>query len=154
MECTSFGKWRRTHFPAFGPSPYSPSADTAEIDCFFFPHRAAAKEYDAWATLGNPGWTWSSVNAHINAVEDFYPYIASLPNTLFPAGALRYEAIDDPANHGNSGPIQVSYSNFWRVPEPVIPAYLNTLASLGVPRNAHAVRPHRPLFSATGYSSP
>ncbi|PSR77916.1 hypothetical protein PHLCEN_2v7658 [Hermanssonia centrifuga] len=98
--------------------------------------RASQKEYDAWETLGNPGWNFASVNAHINAVEHFHVASVSPPNT--PADALTFEALDNPWNHGHTGPIQVSYSNYWSIPEVVIPAYLKSLNKLGVPRNRHA----------------
>ena len=100
---------------------------------------ASQPEYDAFTTLGNPGWDWDSINAHINAVETFYPFAASPPNNLHPLKASAFQAIDDPANHGSTGPIQVSYSNFWRIPGRVIKGFLDSLVAVGVPRNGHAV---------------
>ena len=119
-----------------GTSPVSPF-EILSLLTFIF--SASQPEYDAFATLGNPGWDWASINAHINAVEHFHTYAASPPNALHPAGGLRYAAADNPADHGTAGAVQVSYSNFWRVPEPVVPAFLDTFAVLGVPRNEHPV---------------
>lgn len=102
-------------------------------------HSASQPEYDAFATLGNPGWTWSSINSYINAVETFYPFASSPPNDLHPLKALAYQAVDSPSNHGAQGPVQVAYSNFWRVPGRVVRGFLDGLVGLGVPRNDHAV---------------
>ncbi|KAF7791621.1 hypothetical protein EIP86_002639 [Pleurotus ostreatoroseus] len=110
---------------------------TSTVNGMYFV-RASQPEYDAFTTLGNPGWDWDSINAHINAVETFYPFAASPPNNLHPLKASAFQAIDDPADHGSTGPIQVSYSNFWRIPGRVIKGFLDSLVALGVPRNGHA----------------
>lgn len=68
------------------------------------------------------------MNAHINALEKFTPA----------KDLEKYGAMERASDHGTSGPIEVSYSTTWG-PEPVIPAFLTSLASLGIPTNDHAV---------------
>ncbi|TDL16830.1 alcohol oxidase [Rickenella mellea] len=101
---------------------------TAAVNGMYFV-RAAKNEYDAWETLGNPGWNWDTVNANIKALENFIPASSK--------DAKTFHATDSASNHGKGGPIEVTYSTYWE-PAPLIPAYFSSFNALGIPTNKHA----------------
>ncbi|CAL1709880.1 unnamed protein product [Somion occarium] len=101
---------------------------TASVNGMYFV-RAHRKEYDIWEQLGNSGWNWKTVDAHIKAVETFYP--ASEHDQE------EFAAADLPSDHGNKGQFQVSYSNFWQ-PEPLLVNYIAALNTLGINRTHRA----------------
>ncbi|TDL15528.1 alcohol oxidase [Rickenella mellea] len=101
---------------------------TAAVNGMYFV-RAASKEYDAWETLGNPGWNWNTVDANIKAIENFTPASSS--------DAATFHATDSLQNHGTTGPIHVTYSNYWE-PISVVPAYFSAVNALGIPTNTQA----------------
>lgn len=76
-----------------------------------------------WEELGNPGWNFASVNRHMKAAETFYP--------ASPSDAKMFAADDLISDHGSDGPIQVSFSTYWE-PRPLIPAFVGSMASLGI----------------------
>ncbi|KAK7683859.1 hypothetical protein QCA50_013237 [Cerrena zonata] len=101
---------------------------TSSVNGMYFV-RAHQKEYDVWETLGNPGWNWDSVDAHIKTVEAFHPAPADIQQ--------EFGAIDLPSDHGSNGQIQVSYSNFY-APDKFIVGYVNSLNALGINRTTRA----------------
>ena len=62
--------------------------------------RADAAEIDAWAALGNPGWTWRELFPYYLRSEAFTPPSAAQTT----AGASW-----DPAYHGEAGPLRTGY---------------------------------------------
>ncbi|KAG9121402.1 hypothetical protein FRC07_002661, partial [Ceratobasidium sp. 392] len=69
--------------------------------------RASKAEYDAWGTLGNPGWSWNDILPYMKKAEHFTstdPFRASFgdpdPTVIFPS-------------QGQNGPIAASYNNWY-----------------------------------------
>lgn len=85
--------------------------------------------YLVWQDLGNTGWNWSSVHSYANLMETFTPAPSE--------DATNFGAIDV-SGHGSSGPINVSFSNYW-APTEVNSAWAPALSSLGIPINDQAV---------------
>ncbi|KAI4115607.1 MAG: hypothetical protein LQ338_007833 [Usnochroma carphineum] len=61
-------------------------------------NRGGQDDYNAWAALGNPGWDW----------EDMLPYFIKATDI-----AREYSINYNPAVHGFSGPVQVSYPRYF-----------------------------------------
>ncbi|MCJ1390926.1 hypothetical protein MMC18_003787 [Xylographa bjoerkii] len=76
-------------------------------------NRGGQDDYDAWADLGNPGWDWDGI----------LPYFMK-------AIAEEYSINYNPAVHGFSGPVQVSYPKYF-YPQSV--NFFDALNYLGVP---------------------
>jgi choline dehydrogenase len=72
-------------------------------------HRGHPSDYDDWAALGNPGWSWSEV----------LPYFRRSENNA---------ELRDPAVHGLDGPIHVRYVS---APNRLNQAFREAFASLG-----------------------
>ncbi|EIM87885.1 alcohol oxidase [Stereum hirsutum FP-91666 SS1] len=89
---------------------------------------ASEKEYNVWEDLGNTGWNWSTVHSYANLMETFTPAPSE--------DATNFGAIDV-SEHGSSGPINVSFSNYW-APTEVNSAWAPALSSLGIPINDQA----------------
>lgn len=66
-----------------------------------FWNRGSAADYDSWAALGNPGWSWNNLLPYFKKSETFVP-----PP---PALAEQYSISSDLSPHGTSGPVQVSF---------------------------------------------
>lgn len=62
--------------------------------------RGDKAQYDAWETLGNPGWNWNTVFPYAKKGEHFEP-----PTPAQTAALATY----DPAAHGFTGPLAVSF---------------------------------------------
>ncbi|KAI0079798.1 alcohol oxidase [Panus rudis PR-1116 ss-1] len=81
-----------------------------------------------WGQLGNSGWNF----------DDLYTYMKKSENWTAPSTEAVdiYGANNDPADHGIGGSLQTTshfyYSN-------LVPSFLTTIASLGVPRNHAAL---------------
>ncbi|GAB7338874.1 hypothetical protein MBLNU457_5560t1 [Dothideomycetes sp. NU457] len=84
--------------------------------------RGGQGDYDDWVTLGNPGWGWNDMLPYFMRSETFTPYPISAPSANLIAL--------DPTVHGNSGPVNVSYSNF--VFDQTM-NFFDALSELGIP---------------------
>ncbi|KAK6336204.1 hypothetical protein TWF696_001767 [Orbilia brochopaga] len=90
---------------------------------FFVWMRGNQEDYDAWSSLGNPGWDWTSMLPYFKKPEDFHA-----PS---PTDATNFKLDYVSGDHGTGGPIDTSYSieyggshQYWH----------DTLNNLGVPR--------------------
>lgn len=93
---------------------------------FFASVRPSKEELDAIESLGNPGWNWENILRYMKKSEHL-----EIP-TLTDQEAKAYSVVPDPALHGTEGPIAKSF------PPHVTKIHtqlLNTLESLGIPRN-------------------
>ncbi|KAI4158477.1 MAG: hypothetical protein LQ342_007397 [Letrouitia transgressa] len=81
-------------------------------------NRGGQDDYNAWADLGNPGWDWEGMLPYFIKSETYTPiYSADI--------AREYSINYNPAVHGRTGPVQVSYPKYF-YPQ-------STLNYLGVP---------------------
>ena len=74
--------------------------------------RGQAEDYDAWARLGNAGWSY----------KDVLPYFIKSENNQRGANAF----------HGDKGPLRVSDIG---IKHPLVEAFIGAAKSLGMPRN-------------------
>lgn len=91
--------------------------------------RGHSAEFDAWESLGNPGWSW----------KDLMPYFKSSGTILKPSMELQKEnfATIQEETHGSDGPIQVSYSTWY---SEVQKHFIGALKSLGLDQNVDGLR--------------
>lgn len=82
--------------------------------------KASVAEYDAWETLGNPGWNWTTMQERMMRAETFTP------------GPVTDDFVYDPADDGTEGPIHTlidrlepKYEGLW----------FPTMANLGISEN-------------------
>jgi len=75
--------------------------------------RGHPKDFDDWAAMGNPGWSYREVLPY---------FIRSESNDAFPGSPY----------HGTDGPIKVAHV---RRPNPMIAAFMEAMRSLGFKRN-------------------
>ncbi|KAG9763209.1 alcohol oxidase, partial [Aureobasidium melanogenum] len=69
------------------------------------PQTGGIGDYDDWVTLGNPGWSFWDLLPYFCKSETFTPHTQS-------AAANAVGINQNPLVHGNSGPVNVSYSNY------------------------------------------
>ncbi|KAI9858036.1 MAG: hypothetical protein M1824_004502 [Vezdaea acicularis] len=69
-------------------------------------NRGGQQDYDAWETLGNPGWSWSSLLPYFKKSET---YNADFSQEI----GNEYSIFGDPSVHGYDGPIHVSYPKYF-----------------------------------------
>ncbi|KAJ4387450.1 hypothetical protein N0V93_008042 [Gnomoniopsis smithogilvyi] len=67
--------------------------------------RGSISDFDRWAELGNPGWDFAGLLPYFKKQETFTPPTEEIASTF----GVEYDA----GAHGESGPIQVSYSKFF-----------------------------------------
>ncbi|KAJ4421949.1 hypothetical protein N0V82_003446 [Gnomoniopsis sp. IMI 355080] len=67
--------------------------------------RGSISDFDRWAELGNPGWDYAGLLPYFKKQETFTPPEEDIATTF----GVEYDA----AAHGESGPLQVSYSKFF-----------------------------------------
>ncbi|KAJ7595084.1 GMC oxidoreductase [Mycena floridula] len=84
--------------------------------------RPAAREIDAIASLGNPGWTSESLFRYMKKAETFFP--------PFPLFAEQNHLTFIPEAHGEKGPVHASFSKFISSGQK---PWLAALNSAGVP---------------------
>ncbi|KAI0079801.1 alcohol oxidase [Panus rudis PR-1116 ss-1] len=90
--------------------------------------RASKNEYDGWGALGNKGWNFADSLSFMKKAEKWTP-----PDNV---AVNLYGANNDPENHGTDGSIHTtSHANY----SDLIPSFLSTMESLGVPRNKAAL---------------
>lgn len=87
-------------------------------------------DFVAWEKLGNVGWNFDVINTHIKAVEKYTPASSH--------DAQMFAANDLASDHGSVGPVDVTYSTYWD-PEPLTPAFISSMATLGVKTTRNAV---------------
>ncbi|KAI4211604.1 MAG: hypothetical protein LQ351_005645 [Letrouitia transgressa] len=86
-------------------------------------NRGGQDDYNAWADLGNPGWDWEGMLPYFIKSETYTPvYSADI--------AREYSISYNPAVHGRTGPVQVSYPKYFYPQSTNLFAALNYL---GVP---------------------
>ncbi|MCJ1339800.1 hypothetical protein MMC09_005092 [Bachmanniomyces sp. S44760] len=68
-------------------------------------NRGGQDDYNAWESLGNPGWGWDGLLPYFQKSETYTP----VPSQEI---AQEYSINYNPAVHGFSGPVQVSYPNY------------------------------------------
>ncbi|KAH7337844.1 alcohol oxidase [Rhizoctonia solani] len=88
--------------------------------------RASKTEYDAWRTLGNPGWDWNNLLPYMKSAERFTGidlfranYTHATPGSIFPS-------------QGTKGPIAASFNTWY---SDIVVPYRGTMSNLGVPIN-------------------
>ncbi|PFH57042.1 hypothetical protein XA68_15587 [Ophiocordyceps unilateralis] len=87
-------------------------------------NRAGKADYDAWEALGNAGWGWNDLLPYFKKSETFH----EPTQTIDGDANISY----DPSLFGSSGPIHISYSNyFW----PSHRLWHRTLHALGLETN-------------------
>ncbi|MCJ1435604.1 hypothetical protein MMC27_004978 [Xylographa pallens] len=69
-------------------------------------NRGGQDDYDAWAALGNPGWDWDGILPYFMKSETYTPVYSEQV-------AAEYSINYNPAVHGFSGPVQVSYPKYF-----------------------------------------
>ena len=62
--------------------------------------RGDAAQFDAWESLGNPGWNWASLVPYFKLSEKYH-----IPSATQLAAGVTYEAV----NHGFDGHVHVGY---------------------------------------------
>lgn len=89
--------------------------------------RAESNQIDAWQTLGNEGWNWSTLYPYYLKTETF-----QVPDAeRVASGHIAY----DPEYHGESGPLYTAFA--YDITNDTYPQQLNsTFEALGVPWNA------------------
>ncbi|KAF8248110.1 alcohol oxidase [Wilcoxina mikolae CBS 423.85] len=99
---------------------YVPSAKVVgggtAINGMFF-DRGSKRDYDSWEKLGNKGWNWEGLEPYFKKSETYHP-----PD---PELGIEY----DPATHGSSGPVQVSYPPFMY---PQLKTVMHAMKSFGI----------------------
>ncbi|SLM34007.1 Glucose-methanol-choline oxidoreductase, N-terminal [Lasallia pustulata] len=86
-------------------------------------NRGGQDDFDAWEALGNPGWSWDGLLPYFMKSETYTPVYSE-------EIADEYSIHYNPAVHGTSGPVNVSYPNFFYPQSANLFAALNYL---GVP---------------------
>ncbi|KAL9126620.1 MAG: hypothetical protein Q9217_004358 [Psora testacea] len=69
-------------------------------------NRGGADDYDAWEALGNPGWDWEGILPYFRKSETYTPVYTE-------EVAREYSINYNPAVHGSTGPVQVSYPKYF-----------------------------------------
>jgi choline dehydrogenase-like flavoprotein len=86
--------------------------------------RGSASEYNAFETLGNPGWNWESFLKYFKKSETL-----NYPNPEF---AAKYKIAWNPQYHGSNGPLQLTYPHYvWALQDP----FVQTLENLNISAN-------------------
>ncbi|KAK0512236.1 hypothetical protein JMJ35_005364 [Cladonia borealis] len=69
-------------------------------------NRGGSDDFDAWEALGNPGWGWEGILPYFMKSETYTPVYSE-------EIAEEYSINYNPAVHGTSGPVQVSYPKYF-----------------------------------------
>ncbi|KAH0010589.1 alcohol oxidase, partial [Aureobasidium melanogenum] len=77
----------------------------SSLDWNLMTNRGGIGDYDDWVTLGNPGWSFWDLLPYFCKSETFTPHTQS-------AAANAVGINQNPLVHGNSGPVNVSFSNY------------------------------------------
>ncbi|GFF47364.1 glucose oxidase [Aspergillus udagawae] len=88
--------------------------------------RAEDVQLDAWQSIGNDGWNWTSL----------FPYYLQSENLTLPTAAqTEAGATYDASVHGSRGPLKVAFPHMQRGGNDLTPAVNRTLLSAGIPWN-------------------
>ncbi|KAI1338320.1 GMC oxidoreductase [Xylariaceae sp. FL0016] len=87
-------------------------------------NRGCKEDYDAWASLGNKGWTWDDLLPFFKKCEGFH-----VPNDEIREAKRQYY---DSRAIGHDGPVHASYSEAY---SKINQLSYDTYRSLGVPEN-------------------
>ncbi|GIJ89146.1 hypothetical protein Asppvi_008076 [Aspergillus pseudoviridinutans] len=88
--------------------------------------RAEDVQLDAWQSIGNDGWNWTSL----------FPYYLKSENLTLPTAAqTEAGATYDASVHGSRGPLKVAFPHMQRGGNDLTPAVNRTLLSAGIPWN-------------------
>ncbi|KAL2429009.1 Dehydrogenase xptC [Exophiala dermatitidis] len=102
-------------------------------------NRGNQRSFNAWNDVGNSGWGWNALLPYFEKSETYTPKNYD--------GAEVQPELQNPSVHGNSGPLQVSYPNYYW---PQTDNWFAALHELGIPTSAE---PNEGL-SAGGYFLP
>ncbi|KIV85530.1 hypothetical protein PV11_01215 [Exophiala sideris] len=102
-------------------------------------NRGNQESFNAWNDVGNSGWGWNALLPYFEKSETYTPKNYS--------GAEVQPELQNPNVHGTSGPVQVSYPNYYW---PQTNNWFEALHELGIPTSAE---PNEGL-SAGGYFLP
>ncbi|KAJ7860375.1 GMC oxidoreductase [Mycena olivaceomarginata] len=86
--------------------------------------RGHKKEYDAFESLGSPGWSWEGLVPYFKASETFSPSEED---------KSKFKVDFNPSAHGTSGPLQRTLPKWI---SDIVEPYTKGMTSLGVPRNS------------------
>ncbi|KAH8679004.1 GMC oxidoreductase-domain-containing protein [Tricladium varicosporioides] len=85
--------------------------------------RGGKADYDAWETLGNPGWSWDGLLPYFKKTENYTNNVdAEFSHELF--------IQPDPSTHGTDGYVHVSYPRYFYNQSHL---FLTGLDELGIP---------------------
>ncbi|KAF8313119.1 alcohol oxidase [Clavulina sp. PMI_390] len=90
--------------------------------------RTSKEEYDAFESVGNPGWNWESLLEYFKKSETVHPADKDVHSE-------RHNAVFDPSVHGTNGPIHKSFGGW--VSDIRVP-FFDALEEFGVHRNPDA----------------
>ncbi|KAK5199393.1 hypothetical protein LTR47_006827 [Exophiala xenobiotica] len=102
-------------------------------------NRGNQQSFNAWNDVGNSGWGWNALLPYFEKSETYTPKNYS--------GAEVQPELQNPNVHGSSGPVQVSYPNYYW---PQTNNWFEALHELGIPTSAE---PNEGL-AAGGYFLP
>ncbi|KAK4647166.1 uncharacterized protein QC761_123060 [Podospora bellae-mahoneyi] len=85
--------------------------------------RGARYDYDAWRTLGNPGWSWHGMLRYFKKSENFTACVA-------PEDSQNLHIRPHMKVHGQKGPLQVGYPRFFYNSSR---NFLEGISELGIP---------------------
>ena len=101
--------------------------------------RAEDAQIDAWATIGNPSWSWNSL----------LPYYIKSENLTYPnAEQVAAGAAYDPAYNGEDGPLKVAFKPSQSATD-FITKLNQSISGLGLPPNPDINTGHMRGFSVT-----
>ncbi|KAK8247797.1 choline dehydrogenase [Phyllosticta capitalensis] len=93
----------------------------------FLWNRGNAGDYDEWETLGNDGWNWDSMLQYFEKNEKFTTDVTASDASSYSIAPV------DSSVHGSSGPVNVSYQDYFYPGTPKVYAAMN---ELGVPTDS------------------
>ncbi|KAI0888710.1 GMC oxidoreductase [Annulohypoxylon maeteangense] len=89
--------------------------------------RGSMANFDAWERLGNPGWGWAGLLPYFKKCEKYTVQPSNRPAHNFPMDV--YPVIEA---HGNKGPVEVGYPNYYYNQSC---NFLDGIQELGIPVN-------------------
>ncbi|TRM59622.1 hypothetical protein BD626DRAFT_408793 [Schizophyllum amplum] len=84
----------------------------------------SSPDFDAFERVGNPGWNWDSISAHVKKGSNF--------TTATPDQAAELSIQPNASDYGTDGPIHVSYGGYVGR---LAPLWVAALEAVGIPPN-------------------